>query len=123
MKIQNIGTPLVLGYYYSKDDIDNIISLFKEGFYNETNGKLYLTVDYNTLLEESLRLYKSKTEKITPGNEYVYEYENDVDEIKDDKVFIFHTEEGKFYKCELDASYIDMNPIQGTIVIVFDIIK
>ena len=119
MKIQNIGTPLVLSYYYSKDDINQIVLLLKEGYCNETNNKIYFTVDFNPLLEESLRLYKSKTEKITLGNGYKYEYEIPTEERKDDKVFIFHTEDGKFYKCELDASYID----NQTIVIIFNIIK
>ena len=40
MKIQNIGTPLILNYYYSKNDIENIASLLKDGFCSETNDKL-----------------------------------------------------------------------------------
>ncbi len=119
MKIQNISTPVVMGYYNSKDTIEQITHLIEGEPCHESNGKLFITLDFNTIIEESFRLYKSKTEKVTARNCYKYEYELDIPEVKDDKVFIIRTEDGKFYKCDLEASYVT----DHTIIAEFGIIK
>lgn len=119
MKIQNISTPIVMNYYFSKSRIEEIIQLLQGEFCYESENKLYITLDFNALIDESLRLYKSKTEKITAGNCYLYEYEIPTQECKDDKVFVIRTEDGKFFKCALEASNIN----DKTMIIYFKIIK
>lgn len=117
MKILNVGMPMVFGYYADKNDINLLESEMFEGYCEEYNDKLYCTIKNTPSIFNFLQDYRSKTEKITLGNQYKYEYEFGVKEYKGDKIFIIHTDDCHFHKCTLESMSLD----NDLIILIFKI--
>ena len=118
MKIINFGTPMVMSYYFSENELNRFKELCKKGYCSEFEGRLYYTLDYSNEVYRIIRIYRSKIEKITLGNQYKYEYELDKEECKGDKLFVIHTDNCHFYKCTLESSGLEKN---SQILLVFNI--
>jgi len=107
MKILDVGLPIVLNYYINEEDKSLIEKSFLDGVVENVDNKVYCTIFYNNKVENILKEYLKKIEKITKGNSYVYEYELEVEEVSSDKIFIIHADNCKFYKCLLNKISLD----------------
>ena len=114
MTINSVSMPKVLDYYISPKYKELLNEKFVTGHCEIDRDKLYLVIDYDPDLFACLKLYIDKTEKITLGNVYKYEYEHDVKEFSGDKDFVIYLEDGA-HICELDSSNMD----NENIVIIF----
>ena len=113
MKFIKIITPKVMSYYVAP----KFRELVKDKFIKESrsyisDGELYLIIDYDQDIYDAFKLYISKTEKITNGNMYKYQYELDLDNDKtseDDMIFKFTDENNESIKASINNAYMDNN--------------
>jgi hypothetical protein len=110
MKIVNIKTPIVLGYYLSDKYKELIQEKCRNGHCEIPEGdssQLYMVIDYDSDLFAAFKLYLSKTEKITMGAQYKYEYELGIKGTEEDIIFEIETENLSIYRCKLKFSNIE----------------
>jgi len=123
MKIVNIKTPLVLGYYLSEKYKELIQEKCRNGHCEipeGSNDQLYMVIDYDSDLFAAFKLYLSKTEKITLGDQYKYEYDLAIKGSAEDIIFEIEVESGIIYRCILEYSNIETS---CTILLIFKIQK
>ena len=123
MKIVNIKTPVVLGYYLSDKYKELIQEKCRNGHCEIPEGdssQLYMVIDYDSDLFAAFKLYLSKTEKITMGAQYKYEYELGIKGTEEDIIFEIETENLSIYRCKLKFSNIEN---ACTILLIFDILN
>lgn len=122
MKILHIDAPNVLSYYLSNKYKELIQEKCKYGHCEILEGnenQLYMVVDYDSDLFAVFKLYLDKTEIITLGSQYKYEYEMGFSGTEDDIIFGITLEDNKEYICKLKYSNIETS---CTILLIFDII-
>lgn len=106
MKMNSMQLPKVMDYYISAQYKQLLNDKFLDGYFEISDNKIYLIIDYDPDLFTCLELYINKTKKITKGNMFVYEYEHDIKPFKGDRDFIIYLEDGA-HICELESSHID----------------
>lgn len=122
MKIVNIKTPIVLGYYLSDKYKELIQEKCRNGHCEIPEGaddQLYMVIDYDSDLFAAFKLYLDKTQKITLGDQYKYEYDLAIKGSDQDIIFEIEVENGNKYKCKLEFSNIENS---CTILLIFKIL-
>lgn len=119
MNIEEVELPILANYYFSERIIESIINMIKFPKKVEIeNNHLHLYIEDNPELDDCLILIKKKSEKITNGDKYIFEYELDIS-IPNGNVFLFKIN-GKIYKCLLFSGSHSEN---GDIHIIFNILN
>lgn len=121
MKFIKVIMPKVMNYYIAPKFREIIKTKFISSSRSYINdNELFVIIDYDSDIYDGFRLYLSKTEKITNGNMYKFQYELNLPEDKisdDDIIFKFTTEENNI-KATVVNAYMD----KDTIVLIFKII-
>ena len=123
MKFVEVSSPEVMSYYVAP----KFRKLIKDKFIAESNSyiadnELYVVIDYDSDLYSAFKLYIDKTEKITLGDMYKYQYELGIpkeDSNKDDMLFKITTDGGSILNAKIKNSYMDE---KDTMVIIFTLL-
>lgn len=110
MTINSVTLPKVLDYYISPKYKDLLNTKFISGHCEVDKNTIYVILDYDSDLFACLNLYLEKIKKITIGQLFVYEYENDVKSFSGDQDFVIYLEDGA-HICKLLSSNIDKENI------------
>ena len=123
MKIVNIKIPVVFDYYLADKYKELIQEKCKNGHCEIPEGskdQLYTIIDYDSDLFAAFKLYLNKTEKITKGDQFMYEYEMALKGTEQDTVFEITVDNGRQYECKLEFSNIESS---CTILLIFKILN
>lgn len=120
MKITDVILPKIINYYVSDNCMQKIKDtlLFGSNVYQEKND-LHVTTENDFDAFDALKLIKSKSERITLGEQMKFEYEMDIS-MPNGHLFQFKLDDGREINCSLNIVHIlDNNDIK----LVFKIIK
>lgn len=111
MKLKNIILPKIVDYYISPNNIEFLNNYLKDQEFviKERNNSNYISLfmDYNSDILGILRTIIDKTERVTVGDMYKYQYELDMGSGCDYHIFEMSNSEGYNFKCILTSSFID----------------
>lgn len=96
MKVIAVELPKMLPYYFSEASIELLEEKIKESEVNIIGDEMHFYRENTIDLFNILTILKSKTEKVTAGNQCMYEYELDI-HIHDGHIFKITLDDGNTY--------------------------
>lgn len=123
MKITNVTMPEISYSYLSDQQIEAIKKNILDGYCEKFDNTIVLIMNYDFDIFLALKELDEKTQKITKGNSYLYEYELNIKDKYGYKAnFIFDIPELSIsYYCKLKLIYHENNG-NNSISLTFDII-
>ena len=100
MRIISVDLPKIIPYYLSKKSIELLNKKIKDCEVKRINDELHFYRENDLDLFNILSVLKTKTEKVTAGNQFVYEYELDIN-IKNGHLFHVELDDGNNYNISL----------------------
>jgi len=100
LKVREIVLPKLTEYYISKRVMDLVVNNLNNADMRINDGKIHTFSERDIEVEQSMLLIRKKSEKITAGNRFMYEYELDIS-IRNGHEFIIRSDENGEYRCTL----------------------